>query len=275
MRYILADELNCFPPEPVEAELERLGIDYVALLERIAVVLAAKPMLLFREVSRTIPAYWSAHVKDLYPPEVQARLLDTLRTPTPEAIATWERLAPYAFKKAATMAIETLVYDRLPWVLALLRNWEVLPAPPDDRPAPADVKHPVLGVVLEGLRWMNKVQLLAVEAAQKQARSAGERVAFGDMCVRKGFVTTAQLTEALAIQDDIAVALDAPKRLGIYLLDVGVVTPLQLREALVVHRQTALPLGQVLVQQGVLEPTLLETVLALQRQDRIAAWAGG
>ncbi|MEB3329923.1 MAG: hypothetical protein VKQ33_11885 [Candidatus Sericytochromatia bacterium] len=272
MRYILADELNCFPPEPVEAELERLGVSYVALLERIATVLAAKPLLLFREVARCIPAYWSVHVKDLYPTGVQQALLETLRAPTPEAIATWERLAPYAFKKAATMATETLVYDRLPWVLALLRNWHTLPPAPEDRPAPATRKHPVLGVVLEGLQLMNKVQRLAVEAAQKDAASRGERVPFGDMCVRKGFVTAPQLAEALRIQDEIAVALDSPKRLGLYLLEVGVVTPTQLRDALAEHRRGGMPLGQVLVQQGALAPDLLETVLGLQRQDRIAAW---
>jgi hypothetical protein len=272
VRYILADELNCFPPEPVEAELERLGVTYVALLERIATVLAAKPILLFREVARCIPAYWSVHVKDLYPPEAQQVLIETLRAPKPEAIATWERLAPYAFKKAATMATETLVYDRLPWVLALLRNWHTLPPTPEDRPAPATRKLPVLGVVLEGLHLMNKVQRLAVEAAQKEAASRGERVPFGDMCVRKGFVTADQLTEALRIQDEIAVALDSPKRLGLYLLEVGVVTPAQLRDALDEHRSSAMPLGQVLVQQGALDPELLETVLGLQRQDRIAGW---
>lgn len=273
MRFILADELNCFPPEAIEAELARLGISYVQLLERIAQVLSTRPELLFREITRCIPSYWSTYIRDQYPPEVQQHLLATLRQPAQAGLLEqWERLAPYVIKKATTLAVETLVYDRLPWVLTLLKNWTALPdAAPDTLPSEAR-KEPILGAILEGLRYLNKVQLLAVEAGQKEARSKGQSVAFGDMCVRKGFLTQTQLEEALTIQRSIAVSPDTPKRLGIYLLEVGVITPAQLCSALTVQRTTGLPLGQILVQEGSIEPTLLDTVLLLQRQDRISSY---
>src|SRR4051812_12045020 len=67
VRYILADELHCFPPDPVEEKLNALGITYVQLLERIAVVLAQKPVLFFQEIARHLPSYWSMFVQDHYP----------------------------------------------------------------------------------------------------------------------------------------------------------------------------------------------------------------
>jgi hypothetical protein len=274
MRFILADELNCFPPAAVESELQRLGISYVQLLERIAQVLATRPDLLLREVTRCLPSYWPAYIRDQYPSAVQHELLATLRDPSQtNTLRQWEQLAPYVLKKATTLAVETLVYDRLPWVLNLLQNWTSFPSPaPDIIPSSAS-KEPILGAVLEGLRYLNKVQLLAVEAAQKEARSNGEVIAFGDMCVRKGFLTPAQLAEALEIQRSIAVSPDSPKRLGLYLLEVGVITPAQLCSALNAQNTTGLPLGQILVQEGSIEASLLETVLLLQRQDRISAYA--
>lgn len=274
MRFILADELNCFPPEAVEGPLARLGISYVQLLERIALVLSTRPELLAQEITRCIPSYWSTHIRDQYPPDVQQHLLATLRQPAePGFFEQWERLAPYVLKKATTLAIETLVYDRLPWVLTLLSNWTALPEPTPENIPPHARKEPILGAILEGLRYLNKVQLLAVEAGQKEARSKGHGVAFGDMCVRKGFLTQTQLEEALAIQRSIAVNPQTPKRLGLYLLEVGVITPAQLFSALNAQRATGLPLGQILVQEGSIEPALLETVLLLQRQDRISSYS--
>lgn len=273
MRFILGDELNCFPPEAVEAELERLGISYVLLLERIAQVLSTRPELLFREVARCIPSYWPTYIRDQYPAEVQQSLLSTLRHPSgTDTLEQWERLAPYVLKKATTLAIETLVYDRLQWVLTLLKNWETLPIPTPEPLPPGAPKEPILGAILEGSRRLNKVQLLAVEAAQKEARSKGQDIAFGDMCVRKGLITPGQLQEALTMQSFIAVGSDAPKRLGLYLLEVGVITPEQLCAALELQRSTGLPLGQILVQEGNIESNLLDTVLLLQRQDRIASF---
>ncbi|MEB3197480.1 MAG: hypothetical protein VKP62_09785 [Candidatus Sericytochromatia bacterium] len=274
MRFILKDELNGFPPEAVAAELARLGLTYVSLLDRISEVLAAKPLLWFQEVARCIPAFWSTCIKDKYPPAVQAVLLSTLQAPSEESLPEWERLAPYVLKKAATVAAETLIHERTPWVLAVLNNWATMPEPAVERIEPADDKFPVLGSVLEGLGYLNKVQLLAVEAAQKEARSRGEHIAFGSLCVRKGWLTAAQLKSALELQADIAVSREAPKRLGLYLLEVGVITPQDLSKALVVQRQTGCSLGDYLVQQGLLTREFLETVLVLQRQDRIAGYFG-
>ena len=79
MRYILADELHCFPPETIEAELDKQQLTYVDLLERIAAVLAQNPALFFREIAPSLPSYWSVYVQDQYPEDIRNKLLATLR----------------------------------------------------------------------------------------------------------------------------------------------------------------------------------------------------
>lgn len=273
MRYILADELHCFPPEPVEAELGRLDITYVQLLDRIANVLAQKPAVFFREIAKSLPSYWQVFVQDQYPEDVRQSLLASLKDPDDKGMLLWETLAPYVLKKGTTLAVETIVYERQDWVLALLKNWNQVSTQLESMPGTSAPKRPMLGMVLEGMRYLNKIQLLAVDAAQKEARTRGENVPFGEMAVYKGFLSADQLNEALGIQRDIAVALDSPKRLGFYLLEAGVVSPAQLRDGLKSQRESGHPLGQVLVQLGAIDQGLLDTMLAIQRQERITAYA--
>jgi hypothetical protein len=120
---------------------------------------------------------------------------------------------------------------------------------------------------------LNRVQVLAVAAAQTDRKVRGTSVPFGEMAVQLGFMTADQLTKALEIQQEIAVALDSPKRLGFYLIEAGVVTPTQLRTALSVQKGSAMPLGQVLVSQGAIDHSLLETMLQVQRMERITNFA--
>lgn len=277
MRYILADELQCFPPEPVEVELDRLGITYVQLLERIAAVLAQKPTLFFHEIASLLPSYWSVYIQDQYPDDIKDRLLETLTAPSANGLRIWEKLAPYVVKKATTLTAETIVYERQPWVLALLTNWntvtEQLLNADELQGARDGAKRPMLGMVLEAEHMLNRVQVLAVAAAQTDRKVRGTSVPFGEMAVQLGFMTAAQLTKALEIQQEIAVALDSPKRLGFYLIEAGVVTPTQLRTALSVQKGSAMPLGQVLVSQGAIDHSLLETMLQVQRMERITNFA--
>jgi hypothetical protein len=273
VRYILADELHCFPPEPIEVELDRLGISYVELLERIAAVLAQNPALFFREVSPSLPSYWSMYVQEQYPEDVRAKLLETLREPSEQGLRLWTTLAPYVLKKGTTLAVETIVYERQPWVLALLKNWNTVAAQltaADLSGTMESAKRPMLGMVLEGERMLNKVQILAVAAAQNERRSRGEALQFGEMAVALGFLSADQLNSVLSIQKEIAVALDSPKRLGFYLLEAGAVSPSQLKEALVAQRTTGAPLGAVLVSQGAIDQGLLDTMLSIQRMERIS-----
>lgn len=277
MRYILADELQCFPPEPVEVELERLGVTYVQLLERIAAVLAQKPALFFHEIASLLPSYWSVYIQDQYPDEIKDRLLETLTAPSAGGLRIWESLAPYVVKKATTLTAETIVYERQPWVLALLTNWntvtEQLLNADELQGARDGAKRPMLGMVLEAEHMLNRVQVLAVAAAQTDRKVRGNSVPFGEMAVQLGFMTAEQLAKALEIQKEIAVALDSPKRLGFYLIEAGVVTPTQLRTALSVQKGSAMPLGQVLVSQGAIDHSLLETMLQVQRMERITNFA--
>lgn len=271
LRYILADELHCFPPDAVQTALDELGITYVQLLERIATVLAQKPDIFFKEIARSLPSYWQVYVQDQYPESVRNRLLESLRV-LDGGLALWESLAPYVLKKATTLAVETVIYERQDWVMALLRSWSAVSVQLDALPDVIEPKRPMLGMVLEGQFCLNRVQILAIDAAQKEARVKGEPVPFGEMAIRKGFITEEQLQDGLQIQRDIAVALDSPKRLGFYLLEAGVVSPRQLRDALRAQSTSGMPLGQVLVAQGTIDQSLLETMLSIQRQERITTF---
>jgi hypothetical protein len=274
VRYILADELHCFPPEPVEEKLNSLGITYVQLLERIAVVLAQKPAMFFQEIARHLPSYWSVFVQENYPETIKTKLLDSLKTPDERGFELWEGLAPYVLKKGTTLAIESLVYEREEWVLTLLDNWTKVESQLDvsQLSQPLGPKRPLLGMVLEGEHLLNKVQILAISAAQKESASRGENIPFGAMAVKLGMLNDTQLDSVLEIQRDIAVALDSPKRLGFYLLEAGVVTPTQVRDALRVQRESGMPLGQVLVQQDAIDQKLLDTMLHIQRLERISTF---
>jgi hypothetical protein len=274
VRYILADELHCFPPEPVEEKLTALGITYVQLLDRIATVLSQKPVLFFQEVARSLPSYWAVYVQDHYPDAIKEKLLETLTKPDEQGMMLWESLAPYVLKKGATLAVESIVYERQDWVLTLLANWSSVSSKLDTSAleVPLGPKRPLLGMVLEGEHLLNKVQILAIAAAQKDHAARGESVPFGEMAVKLGMLTQVQLDTALSVQRDIAVALDSPKRLGFYLLEAGVVTPTQVRDALRVQRESAIPLGQVLVQTGAIDQSLLETMLQIQRMERISTY---
>lgn len=277
MRYILADELQCFPPEAIETELERLQVSYVQLLERIAQVLAQKPVLFFKEIAPLLPSYWSVYVQDQYPDDLKKSLLETLKSPDERGLRMWEDLCPYVLKKATTLTCETIVYERQEWVLALLKNWntvtEQLLNVEELQGAREGAKRPMLGMVLEAERMLNRVQVLAVAAAQHERKVKGESVPFGEMAVKLGFMTAEQLLKALDVQQDIAVALDSPKRLGFYLIEAGVVTPTQLRTALLEQRDSGMPLGQVLVTQGAIDQSLLDTMLQVQRMERITMYA--
>ncbi|MDB5097095.1 MAG: exopolysaccharide biosynthesis protein WecB/TagA/CpsF family [Cyanobacteria bacterium RYN_339] len=274
MRYILADELHCFPPEPVEEKLTAIGLTYVQLLERIAVILAQKPALFFQEIARHLPSYWAVFVQDNYPETVKTKLLESLHGPNEQGLDLWEGLAPYVLKKGTTLAIESLVYEREEWVMSLLDNWSKVESQLDVSALeqPLGPKRPLLGMVLEGEHILNKVQILAISAAQKEGASRGENIPFGAMAVKLGMLKEQQLEDVLQIQKDIAVALDSPKRLGFYLLEAGVVTPTQVRDSLMVQRETGMPLGAVLVQTGAIDQSLLDTMLHIQRLERITTF---
>ena len=187
----------------------------------------------------------------------------------------WESLAPYVLKKGTTLAVESIVYERQDWVLALLANWSSVSAKLDASAldTPTGPKRPLLGMVLEGEHLLNKVQILAISAAQKEAAARGESAPFGEVAVRMGLLRREQLEYVLAIQGEIAVALDSPKRLGFYLIEAGVITPTKLHEALKEQRASGMPLGQVLVQRGSIDQSLLDTMLQIQRMERISTYS--
>ena len=89
---------------------------------------------------------------------------------------------------------------------------------------------------------------------------------FGSLLVELGFVTDAQLAEALALRDD---------RVSETLVELGHITQTQLRQALAAVKSTTRPrLGDVLLDRQHITPERLEHVLQLQASSSAARHLG-
>ena len=118
---------------------------------------------------------------------------------------------------------------------------------------------------------------------------------FGEMLVRVGFITEAQLGQALREQqarpsyvplgqilvdlklvtrrqiDQVLENAGKRPRLGELLVGNGTITPAQLAQALERQRALQLPLGQVLVRLGFVTEEAMRQALALQLNMRVIA----
>src|SRR5512135_3256114 len=91
----------------------------------------------------------------------------------------------------------------------------------------------------------------------------------GELLVRAGFVVTARVDEALAIQEDlregrVETAQRIADRLGTILLNSAAVSGAQLERALAEQAQTGGLLGEVLVRQGAITPEQRQGALRIQ-----------
>jgi hypothetical protein len=130
---------------------------------------------------------------------------------------------------------------------------------------------PLLGVILERENILTRAQVLALIAEQKRRRVLGQPVAFGQIALDLKMVTPRQLQIALQLQAKLAVPPGQRKRLGLYLLEAGLISASQLLKALEEQAERGGKLGEILIARGWLNETMLEMFLALQANEQKAA----
>ena len=132
-----------------------------------------------------------------------------------------------------------------------------------------------LGGYLCSLGYVSPLQLRKALIEQQYLAKEGQRWRLGDLLVKQGLlhpqvlvaVLLVQMTDRLLHHPDIL-----PQFLGERLVAMGVISPLELAPALVQQtwlRQTGVhvPIGDLLVQHGVLKPQVLSSVLLFQNQQ--------
>lgn len=128
-------------------------------------------------------------------------------------------------------------------------------------------KQALLGLILEREGVVSRRQVEAILAEQARLRALGRPVAFGKAALDLGLVSQAQITHALKLQARVSYPPGGRKRLGMYLLEAGLIGPSQLAGALDEQATRGLKLGEILVAHGWLNEPVLEAVLTQQARE--------
>jgi len=100
-------------------------------------------------------------------------------------------------------------------------------------------------------------------AGQGSTGSAGNR--FGEIAVREGFATRAQVRECLEIQAKLRSYGVEPKKIGEILVEQGFVSPEDLERALALQReQRTKRLGDVMIEMGLASHKMIGIALSIQ-----------
>ena len=127
----------------------------------------------------------------------------------------------------------------------------------------------MLGMVLEAEHLLNRVQVLAVAAAQQERKRARRDVPFGEMAVQLGFMTERSSPKRWRSSPTSPSLWTRPSAWASTCSKPAWSRPPSCAEALAVSRATGMPLGQVLVPDRGHRPALLDTMLHVQRMERI------
>ena len=123
----------------------------------------------------------------------------------------------------------------------------------------------LLALICEREAYMNRDQVLHVMRVQAQAAEAsGQTPAFQDVAVHFKLVLPADMKYAMSIADKLAVAAGMRRPLGYYLLEMGVLKPSQVLEALEEQTFYGSRLGEILIRNGWATDDDIERALALQ-----------
>lgn len=95
-------------------------------------------------------------------------------------------------------------------------------------------------------------------------RKESKTLPFGEVVVQLGFATYSQLMPYLQLQRVLAAPPGPTRRLGVMVIENGLVRPSELVQALVIHQATGKKLGEVLVDEGYLRRPQLAHLLRLQ-----------
>lgn len=133
--------------------------------------------------------------------------------------------------------------------------------------SPAVNKQALFGLILEREGVIVGRQIESILAEQARLKASGRSVAFGQVALDLGLINQAQIMHALKLQAKVSYPAGGRKRLGMYLLEAGLLTPSQLASALDEQATRGEKLGVILIEHGWLAEPVLEAVLAQQRRE--------
>lgn len=131
----------------------------------------------------------------------------------------------------------------------------------------AGIHHRQLGEILLSLHAISRWQLSRALELQQEKTENNIPPKIGQLLVELGYTSRGTVEQALSNQsmgEGEAVCCEHRRTLGQLLLQSNKVTPLQLKEALAVQKNSHKYLGEILVEQGVLDEEELEDILAAQ-----------
>ena len=130
-----------------------------------------------------------------------------------------------------------------------------------------------LGLLLLKEDRLSKDQLKKALIKQGEIRRFGRHKRLGEVIVMLGYMTQLEVDEAAIMQETLAVPLADHTPLGLLLIERGLVSPSVIYDTLMEQQLSEGLLGEILVQKGVVTAEQLAPLLAQQVQERAEARA--
>lgn len=125
----------------------------------------------------------------------------------------------------------------------------------------------LLALICERENYLTREQVLHVMNVQAQSLAGtGKQPAFQDVAVHFKWVLPADMKYAMSIADKLAVAPGQRRPLGYYLLEMGVLKPSQVLEALEEQAFFGSRLGEILIKNAWATDDDITRALALQAE---------
>ena len=130
-------------------------------------------------------------------------------------------------------------------------------------------KMPLIGTILVKERLISDQQLDQALHRQALLKAQGKIVPIGQVLIDQKAITEAQIRRCLAIQQEISVLKSEGDKLGMRLLEAGLVTPSQLQVGLADHRATGMRIGEAMVARGFIDEVVLERFIRQMALKRL------
>lgn len=118
--------------------------------------------------------------------------------------------------------------------------------------------HELLGVILVREGTLQRDQLEAALARQRELRRSGEMKPLGLVIIELGYASEAQIRHAIRLQKKLAWAPDTAVPLGVKLVNGGVIAPSLLVSLLDEQARTGEALEALLVDRHIVQPVVIE-----------------
>jgi hypothetical protein len=134
-------------------------------------------------------------------------------------------------------------------------------------------KELLFGLILVKEGKLSKDQLKKALLKQGEIRRFGRHQRLGEVVVKLGFITHEELEGILAVQSALLVHGADHTPLGLLLIEHGLAQPSQVYDALVERQFRESRLGELLIEKGLITEDQLQPLLAIQETEREKARA--